>query len=67
MALSDDPTDPRHLTPSQRLDEITALLAAGARRALAARAAPGPAPDSLESAGSGLDVSAETRLHVHHG
>ena len=34
-----DPTDPRHLTPEQRLDELTALLATGVRR----RARPAPA------------------------
>ena len=31
----DDPTDPQHLTPEQRLDELAALLATGVRRVLA--------------------------------
>jgi len=34
MAVPFDPTDPRHLTPEQRLDKLTALLATGMRRAL---------------------------------
>ena len=39
MAVSPDrfdPTDPRHLTPEQRLDELAALLASGVRRLLVA-------------------------------
>jgi hypothetical protein len=35
MAVTSDPTDPRHLTPDQRLDELAAILATGVRRALA--------------------------------
>ena len=34
-----DPTDPRHLTAEQRLDELSALLATGVRRLLALRLA----------------------------
>src|SRR5690348_5513013 len=30
-----DPTDPKHLTPEQRLDELCALLATGTRRLIA--------------------------------
>jgi hypothetical protein len=33
MAVPFDPTDPRNLTPEQRLDELTPLLAMGVRRA----------------------------------
>jgi hypothetical protein len=44
MAVPFDPTDPRHLTPEQRLDEPAALLANGLRRASSARPAPAPVP-----------------------
>jgi hypothetical protein len=70
MADRFDLTDPRHLTPDQRLDELWALLAKGARRVLALRAeaaitpAMGPGPGSPESARNPLDVSADMRLHV---
>jgi hypothetical protein len=33
MAVPFDPTDPAHLTPEQRFDELSALLAADVRRA----------------------------------
>ena len=36
MAVPSDPTDPSHLTPDQRLDEIAAL-ATGVRRLLSLR------------------------------
>jgi hypothetical protein len=63
MAVPYDPTDPKRLTPDQRLDELSALLATGMRRLLAQRASH---PVSLppESAGNGLDVSADLSLHV---
>ena len=32
MAVPFDPTDPRNLTPEQRLDELAAILAMGMRR-----------------------------------
>jgi hypothetical protein len=70
MAAAFDPTDPRHLTPEQRLDELTALLAKGTRRVLALRAeaaitpATGPGPAPPESAQNPLDVSGQMRLHV---
>ena len=35
MAESFDPTDPRSLTPEQRIDELALILALGARRLLA--------------------------------
>jgi hypothetical protein len=38
MAARFDPMAPRSLTPQQRLDELTAVLARGARRVLALRA-----------------------------
>ena len=60
MADAFDPTDPRHLTPEQRLDELTAILATGVRRALSVRAA---APLS-EFEQNRLDVSAQTSVHV---
>jgi hypothetical protein len=63
MAVLHDPTDPSRLTEAQRLDEFAALLATGMRRLLAQRASH---PVSLppESAGNGLDVSADLSLHV---
>lgn len=70
MAAASNPTDPRHLTPEQRLDELTALLAKGARRLLALRAdatiTPTSWPDSLppDSAQNPLDVSGELSVHV---
>lgn len=57
MAVTVDPTDPRHLTAEQRLDELAAILATGVRRALALRPPPKSAP-------TGLDVSPETSVHV---
>jgi hypothetical protein len=54
-----DPTDPANLTPQQRLEELTALLARGVRRALALRL-----PNLSDSAQNSLDVSGERRLHV---
>ena len=53
-----DPTDPRHLTPEQRLDELTALLATGVRRVLALRP---PFPDSPQNS---LDVWPEKSVHA---
>jgi hypothetical protein len=38
-----DPTDPRELTPQQRLDALTAVLAVGAARLLAFRFHDSPA------------------------
>jgi hypothetical protein len=60
MADAFDPTDPRHLTPEQRLDELTAILATGVRRALSLRAA-GTPPESEQIR---LDVSPQTSVHV---
>ena len=69
MAASFDPTDPRHLTPQQRLDAFAALLAAGAARLLALRIPPAAAPaEAPEDSGQNqLDVSPQTRLHVPRG
>lgn len=73
MAATFDPTDPRHLTPEQRLDELAAILATGVRRALTIRdatATPPPAappPNPAESPRIRLDVCAESRLHVPRG
>ena len=60
MADAFDPTDPRHLTPDQRLHELTALLATGVRRALALR----PTFTCAESEQIPLDVSPQTSVHV---
>ena len=61
-----DPTDPRQLTPQQRLDALAAILAVGAGRVLLLRATPAPAsaagpPDSSQNQ---LDVSGDMRLHA---
>ena len=70
MAALFDPTDPRHLTPEQRLDELTAVLAIGVRRVLALHVNPvkpaqsGATPPPAESGRNSLDVSAQMRLHV---
>jgi hypothetical protein len=40
MAVPSDPTDPIHLTPDQRLDEVAALLAMGVRRLTSMRPSP---------------------------
>ena len=53
-----DPTDPLHLTPDQRLEELTALLAVGVRRALALRL-----PGVQESVQNPLDVVPQSRPH----
>ncbi len=60
MADAFDPTDPRHLTPEQRIDELAAILATGARRALALRRSL-TCPDSEQNR---LDVSAEKSVHA---
>ena len=60
MADAFDPTDPRHLTPEQRLDELAAVLATGARRALSAR----PIFTSADSEQIRLDESPKTSVHV---
>jgi hypothetical protein len=59
MAVCHDPTDPSHLTPEQRLDEVAQILAAGARRLLALRQSP-----PQESAPSHLEVPGDLPLHV---
>ena len=59
MAVPSDPTDPAHLTPDQRLDEVAALLATGVRRLLALRQQ--PRSDSSENC---LDDPAALSLHV---
>ena len=73
MAVPFDPTDPRHLSPEQRLDELTAILATGVRRVLALRVTPATSPtlaqpeqilpDSSENC---LEVSPRSRLHGTH-
>jgi hypothetical protein len=64
-----DPTDPRQLTPQQRLDALAAVLAKGAGRVLALRrsAPSAPAGVAQESSQSQVDVPPEMRLHVPRG
>ena len=66
MASRFDPTDPRHLTPDQRLDEIVALLATGIRRLLALRAKEIPHSPQIpqNSSQNGLDEWADKSVHV---
>jgi hypothetical protein len=56
MAVRHDPTDPAHLTPEQRLNELAAILATGVRRLLKARP-----PESDRNC---LEVSRDLPLHV---
>ena len=70
MAVPFDPTDPRNLTPEQRLDELAAILATGVCRVLALRvspltSAPLPTPEQIpsESCQIPLEVSPQSRLH----
>ena len=59
MAVPSDPTDPSHLTPDQRLDEVAQILATGVRRLLALRMS-----QPQESSGNCLEVSPALPLHV---
>jgi hypothetical protein len=63
MASPHDPTDPVHLTPDQRLDQLAALLALSVRRVLDLRAIT-PLPDLADSLGHCLDVVAELSVHA---
>jgi hypothetical protein len=67
MAVPFDPTDPRNLTPDQRLDELAAILATGVGRVLALRVTPhtSPPPEQIppESCQIPLEVSPRSRLH----
>lgn len=73
MTVPFDPTDPSHLSPEQRLGELTALLAAGLRRAMSMRQPVTPAATTpitetpSDSPRSGLDVSAEKSVHGPRG
>ena len=59
MAVCHDPTDPSHLTPDQRLDEVAQILAMGVRRLMSLRLS---APQ--ESSGNCLEVPPALPLHV---
>ena len=67
MAVPFDPTDPRNLTPEQRLDELSAIMATGVTRVLALRVSPASSPPSgqipPESCQNCLEVSPQSRLH----
>ena len=67
MTVPFDPTDPHHLTPEQRLDEVAAILATGVRRVLALRVSPATSPAPLQippdSSQNCLEVSPQSRLH----
>jgi hypothetical protein len=70
MAFSDDPTDPGNMTAEQRIEEISAILAAGVLRLRARTALPAsPAPSEIspDSTQNSLDVSPRKRLHGHRG
>ena len=55
-----DPTDPDLLTPEQRLDELAALLAAGAERLLRTSPTPPQIPDSSPNR---LDTTPEPSVY----
>jgi len=59
MAYASDPTDPSHLTPEQRLDEVAAILATGVRRLLSL-----PTSPRQESSSNCLEVPGALPLHV---
>ena len=59
MAVPSDPTDPLHLTPDQRLEEVAQILATGVRRLLSLRPS-----TPQESASNCLEVSPALPLHV---
>ena len=70
MAVPFDPTDPRNLTPDQRLDELSAILATGVRRVLSLRVSRAtsslpPPPEQIppQSCQIPLEVSPQSRLH----
>jgi hypothetical protein len=67
MAVPFDPTDPRNLTPEQRLDELAAILATGVRHVLALRVSPATSASQeqipAESFRNCLEVSPQSRLH----
>jgi hypothetical protein len=63
MTSPDDPTDPLHLTPDQRLDELSAILAAGVQRLLDNRAS-FPVELPSESAPDCLDDVLELSVHA---
>ena len=54
-----DPTDPSHLTPDQRLDEVARILATGVRRLLSL-----PSSPPQQSPVNCLEVSPALPLHV---
>ena len=59
MAVPSDPTDPAHLTPDQRLDEVAHVLAVGVRRLMSL-----PRSTVQESSGNCLEVPPALPLHV---
>ena len=67
MAVPFDPTDPRNLTPEQRLDELSAIMATGVTRVLALRVSRATSEDfeqiPPESCQIPLEVSPQSRLH----
>ena len=70
MAFFNDPTDPTHMTPDQRLVEVAAILAAGVlrlrnRQALADTVNPPEIPPDYPP--SSLADGPEKRLHVSCG
>lgn len=60
-----DPTDPSHMSPEERLDELTTILARGMLRLLAVPDTPTTLANPADSSANCLDVPPELRLHVH--
>ena len=69
MAVLFDPTDPSHLTPDQRLDALSAILAVGVRRALALRRSlpSDPLISEPDSVPDELDISCPQSVHGPRG
>ena len=60
MAAPFDPTDPQHLAPEQRLDELTSVLATGVRRLLSIRADPATSTAQLPPGQIRLKIRADS-------
>jgi len=73
MACAHDPTDPAHMSPNERLDEVASILAQGVLRlrqktvSLAAMGEDSPVKTLLESGPDRLDESPTSCPHGPRG